>query len=262
MNTSSYNKSYQRTVNKDEIPSCNILGVNIAAIDISWLLNFLNEKIGELSGDYICVSNVHTTVTAYEDEEYCNVQNGGILAIPDGGPLSSVGHKRGFKNMKRTTGPSLMGEIFKISASKGYRHYFYGSTDKTLEMLYSVLIENYPGIQIVGMYSPPFRPMTVDEDKVIVDRINETKPDFVWVGLGAPKQEKWMAGHQGKVNGLMIGVGAGFDYYAGNIRRAPEWMQRSNLEWVYRLMQDPKRLFKRYFQTNAKYIWNAMIRGK
>ena len=96
----------------------------------------------------------------------------------------------------------------------------------------------------------------------MIGRINETEPDFVWVGLGAPKQERWMAVHQGKIDGLMIGVGAGFDYYAENIKRAPEWMQKSNLEWFYRLMQDPKRLFKRYLNTNTKFIWNAMIRGK
>lgn len=262
MNTLVYNKNFHRTVKKEEIPVCNILGVDIAAIDMGWLIHYLNNNIAQLSGDYMCVSNVHTTVTAYEDAEYRKVQNGGIMAIPDGGPLSSVGQKRGFKDMKRTTGPSLMGEIFKISVTKGYRHYFYGSTDETLEKLYSSLIENYPGIQIAGMYSPPFRQMTEEEDKAIIERINETKPDFVWVGLGAPKQEKWMAVHQGQVTGLMIGVGAGFDYHAGNIERAPEWMQKSNLEWLYRLMQDPKRLFKRYLHTNTKFIWNAMIRGK
>lgn len=255
-------KSFIHKVDKSRIPTCNILGVNIAAIDMEWLVDFLNSNIGLLSGDYICVSNVHTTVTAYEDPEYLKVQNGGIMAIPDGGPLSSVGQRRGFKNMKRTTGPSLMGEIFKTSAEKGYRHYFYGSTDETLEKLYAALIDGYPGIQIAGMYSPPFRPMTEDEDKAIVERINETNPDYVWVGLGAPKQEKWMAAHQGRMNGLMVGVGAGFDYYAGNIERAPDWMQKRNLEWVYRLIQDPKRLFGRYWHTNTKFIWNAMIRGK
>lgn len=253
---------YIHKVDKSKIPTCNILGVDIAAIDMEWLLDYLINNIHDLSGDYICVSNVHTTVTAYEDDEYRKVQNGGIMAIPDGGPLSSVGQKRGFKNMKRTTGPSLMGEIFKISAAKRYRHYFYGSTDETLEKLYAVLTETYPGIQIAGMYSPPFRPMTEEEDKEIVERINETKPDFVWVGLGAPKQEKWMAAHQGRVNGLMIGVGAGFDYYAGNIERAPEWMQKSNLECVYRLLQDPRRLFGRYWHTNTKFIWNAVVKGK
>ena len=253
---------YKRQVDKKLIPTCNIMGVNIAAINMGWLVDYLEKNLSEIKGDYICVSNVHTTVTSYEDEKYCEIQNNGLMAIPDGGPLSTVGQKRGYKNMERTTGPSLMGEIFEISAKKGYRHYFYGSEEETLELLYQKLTSRYPKIQIAGMYSPPFRPMMEEEDTAIVEQINETKPDFVWVGLGAPKQEKWMSEHQGKIDGLMIGVGAGFDYYAENIKRAPEWMQKHNLEWVYRLMQDPKRLFKRYWSTNTKFIWNAMIRGK
>ena len=253
---------YMHKVNKSEIPVCNILGVNVAAVDMEWLLNFTNKHIKELSGDYMCVSNVHTTVTAFEDEDYRAVQNGGIMAIPDGGPLSTVGRKRGFKTMKRTTGPSYMGEILKISAQKGYRHYFYGSTEETLEKLYKTLQHDYPGIQIAGMYSPPFRPLTEEENRLVVERVNETKPDFVWIGLGAPKQERWMAEHQGEIKGFMVGVGAGFDYFAGNISRAPEWMQKYNLEWVYRLIQDPRRLFGRYWHTNTKFIWNAMVRGK
>ena len=253
---------YKRTVDKAQIPTCNILGVNIAAINMEWLVEYLDKNLSDIKGDYICVSNVHTTVTSYEDASYCAVQNGGLMAIPDGGPLSTVGRRRGCKNMARTTGPSLMGEIFKISAKKGYRHYFYGSKQETLELLEKKLKEYYPGIEIAGMYSPPFRPLTEEEDRAIVERINENKPDFVWVGLGAPKQEKWMAAHQGKIDGLMLGVGAGFDYYAENIKRAPMWMQKHNLEWVYRLVQDPKRLFKRYWSTNTKFIWNAMIKGK
>ena len=245
---------YQRKVDKSLIPTCNIMGVNIAAINMNWLLKYIDENLSDIKGDYICVSNVHTTVTSYEDAAYCAVQNGGLMAIPDGGPLSSVGRKRGYSDMDRTTGPSLMGEIFKISAEKGYRHYFYGSTEETLKLLEEKLQENYPGIQIAGMYSPPFRPLTEEEDKNIIENINKTKPDFVWIGLGAPKQEKWMAEHQGKIDGLMLGVGAGFDYYAENIKRAPMWMQKSNLEWLYRLMQDPKRLFKRYFHENRKFI--------
>ena len=253
---------YKRTVDKAQIPTCNILGVNIAAINMEWLVEYLDKNLLDIKGDYICVSNVHTTVTSYEDASYCAVQNGGLMAIPDGGPLSTVGRRRGCKNMARTTGPSLMREIFKISAKKGYRHYFYGSKQETLELLEKKLKENYPGIKIAGMYSPPFRPLTEEEDKAVIERINEANPDFVWIGLGAPKQEKWMAAHQGKIDGLMLGVGAGFDYYAENIKRAPMWMQKHNLEWVYRLVQDPKRLFKRYWSTNTKFIWNAMIKGK
>lgn len=112
------------------------------------------------------------------------------------------------------------------------------------------------------MYSPPFRTITEEEDKEIIAQINYTNPDFVWVGLGAPKQENWMAVHQGNVQGFMVGVGAAFDYLAGNIKRAPIWMQKRNMEWFYRLIQDPKRLFRRYFHTNTKFIWHAMIRGK
>ena len=253
---------YNHKVNKENIPVCSIMGVNIAAVNMDWLLSFTDQHIRELSGDYMCVSNVHATVTAFEDEDYRAVQNGGIMAIPDGGPLSTVGRGRGFPEMTRTTGPSYMGEIFKISAEKGYRHYFYGSTEETLEKLREKLMKQYPGLQIVGMYSPPFHPMTEQADAAIIRQINESVPDFVWIGLGAPKQERWMAEHQGKIKGFMVGVGAGFDYFAGNISRAPQWMQEHNLEWVYRLIQDPKRLFKRYIVTNTKFIWNAILWGK
>ena len=249
-------------VDKKIIPTCNIMGVNLAAINMPWLIEFTQKYIKELSGNYMCVSNVHTTVMSYDDAEYCRIQNGGIMAIPDGGPLSSVGRKRGFLEMHRTTGPDYMKEILKISAEEGYRHYFYGSTERTLNKLAKILDKRYPNVQIAGMYSPPFRPISKDEDQYIVQMINESNADFVWIGLGAPKQERWMAEHQGKIKGFMIGVGAAFDYEAGNIERAPQWMQKVNLEWLYRLLQEPKRLFKRYFYTNTKFIWNAVIRGK
>jgi len=245
----------------EKIPVCNILGVNIAAVNMNWVLKYIEKNIKNLSGNYICVSNVHTTVMSYNEPDYCTIQNGGIMAIPDGGPLSSVGQKRGHKKMARVTGPSLMGEILKVSAERGYRHYFYGSTEETLEKLYGKLQEDYSGVQIAGMFSPPFRPMTEEEDATIVKVINKSNPDFVWIGLGAPKQEKWMAAQQNKVKGLMIGAGAGFDYFAGNIQRAPEWMQKSNMEWIYRLIQDPRRLFKRYMMTNFKFLW-LVARGK
>ena len=251
-----------KTIVEEDIPTCNILGVNIAAINMDWLIDYTKKNIKNLKGNYMCVSNVHTTVMSYDDPEYLAVQNGGIMAIPDGGPLSSVGRKRGFPDMQRTTGPSYMEEIFKISAEQGYTHYFYGATQETLDIMKEKLTEKYEGINIAGMYSPPFRPLTEEEDEAIINEINSLNPDFVWIGLGAPKQEKWMAEHKDKINGFMVGVGAGFDYFAENIQRAPEWMQKSNLEWLYRLMQDPKRLFKRYFYTNTKFIWECVVRNK
>ena len=244
------------------IKTCKILGVNIAAVNMNSLLKFITTNLDKLKGEYICVSNVHTTVIAYDNKDYLNVQNSSILSIPDGGPLSSVGRKRGYNEMERTTGPDLLDEVLKISADKKYRHYFYGSTNETLDKLQYEIKKKYGDVYIVGKYSPPFRTLTQEEDLQIVDNINKANPDFVWVGLGAPKQENWMYEHKNKVNSLMVGVGAAFDYLAGNIKRAPMWMQKLNLEWLYRLIQDPVRLFSRYLYTNIKFIINAVILGK
>jgi N-acetylglucosaminyldiphosphoundecaprenol N-acetyl-beta-D-mannosaminyltransferase len=245
-------------IDKSSLPVCNILGVNIAAVDMLWTVDFIKRNLRDLSGKYICVSNVHTTVMSYEDDDYRTIQNRAVMALPDGGPLSTLGKKRGYSDMKRVTGPDLMGEIFKISVENGYRHFFYGSTEETIKKLKKNLGENYPGIEIVGMISPPFRPLSDIEDKKDVIDINLSTPDFVWIGLGAPKQEYWMAEHKDKIKGLMIGVGAGFDYFAGSLKRAPKWMQRANLEWLYRLIQNPSKLFKRYLLTNIKFLWLAL----
>ncbi len=251
-----------RKFNQKDVPICKILRVNIAAINMPWLLEFTKKNLDKLQGDYMCVDNVFSCVYAYENPDYLMVQNNAALNIPDGGPLSVVGHKRGYTDMQRTTGPSYLEEILKISGEFGYSHFFYGSTEETLKKMRANLLNSYPDLNIVGMYSPPFRPLTDEEDKMVTEKINSLNPDFIWVGLGAPKQENWMAEHQGKLRGFMIGVGAAFDYVAGNIKRAPEWMQRNNLEWLYRLIQDPKRLFLKYCHSNFKFIWLAMIRGE
>lgn len=234
---------------------CEIMGVRIAVTDMETTVRRIEEHLDDWRGEYICVANVHTTVTAHDDPSYRAVQNGAVMALPDGGPLSQYSRRKGFAQAARVTGPDLMKEMLRESAQKHYRHYFYGSTQETLDILREKITRNYPGAVIAGMASPPFRPLTEEEDAAAVAAINEARPDFVWVGLGAPKQERWMAAHQGRVHALMLGVGAAFDYEAGNIRRAPRWMQRCNLEWLYRLLQDPKRLFKRYFVTNTKFLW-------
>lgn len=237
------------------MPVCEIMGVRIAVTDMETTVRRIEEHLDDWHGEYICVANVHTTVTAHDDPSYRAVQNGAVMALPDGGPLSQYSRRKGFAQAARVTGPDLMKEMLRESAQKHYRHYFYGSTQETLDILREKITRNYPGAVIAGMVSPPFRPLTEEEDAAAVAAINEARPDFVWVGLGAPKQERWMAAHQGRVHALMLGVGAAFDYEAGNIRRAPRWMQRCNLEWLYRLLQDPKRLFKRYFVTNTKFLW-------
>lgn len=236
-------------------PYCNILGVHISATNMQEALHFIKTHLKDLSGKYICVCNVHTTVMSYENPEYKKIQNSAVMALPDGGPLSVIGRKRGFPDMGRVTGPDLMGEIFKMSAHDKYRHFFLGSTEKTLITLKEKLQRDYPGIQISGMYSPSFGTIDDTENKKIIEDINKSNSDFVWIGLGAPKQEIWMKQHVDMIKGVMIGVGAGFDYYAGNIKRAPEWMQKNSLEWLYRLIQEPTRLFRRYFKTNLKFLY-------
>lgn len=238
-----------------EIKSCNILGVNVNILTLDETIEYVCKNLENMKGKYICVSNVHTIVTAYDNDEYLKVQNSAAMVLPDGKPLSIVSKMRGFDEARRVTGPDLMGEIFKISNELGYTHFFYGSTDDTLKKLKKEIKKKYPNINIAGMYSPPFRLQSKEEDMEVIKMINKTKADFLWVGLGAPKQELWMANHENKIDSVMIGVGAGFDYYAENIKRAPKWMQDASLEWLYRLLQDPKRLFKRYFVTNSKFLF-------
>lgn len=236
---------------------CTILKTHISVTNIQQTIDYLSDNIEELRGKYICVSNVHTTVMAFRDEEYRNIQNCAAMALPDGKPLSIVSRRRGYKEAERVPGPDLMPEIFKLSREKGYRHYFYGSSQETLDKLREKLTKQYPYLQICGMYAPPFRPLTEEEDQAIIEKINEAKPDFIWVALGAPKQEKWMYDHMGKVSGVMLGVGAAFNFTAGTVKRAPKWMQELCLEWLYRIFQDPVRLIPRYFSTNFSFLYHV-----
>ncbi|MCR4937845.1 MAG: WecB/TagA/CpsF family glycosyltransferase [Lachnospiraceae bacterium] len=233
----------------------NILGVNIAVTSMESTIRELIEKRQEWKGQYICVSNVHTTVMAHENPEYMKIQNEAVMALPDGSPLSSYSRENGKTTARRVTGPDLMRELLERSGENGFTHFFYGSTQDTLDKLREKIEERYPGARIVGMISPPFRELTPEEDEAYVRQINEAAPDFLWVGLGAPKQEIWMAAHKGRVNAIMLGVGAAFAFESGEVKRAPKWVQNLKLEWFYRMLQDPKRLFKRYFVTNIKYLW-------
>lgn len=241
----------------DKLIYCPILKTNINVINMTETVDFINEHMDELRGDYICISNVHTTVMAYHDDKYRKVQNEAAMALPDGKPLSIVSKMRGFHGAERVPGPDLMPELFRLSEKKGYSHYFYGSTQDTLDKLQEAILKEYPKLNIAGMYSPPFRNLSSEEEQEIINTINETHADFIWVGLGAPKQEFWMAKHKGKVCGLMLGVGAGFDFHAGTVKRAPRWMQECCLEWLHRLLQDPMRLLPRYISTNFSFLWNV-----
>ena len=240
---------------KEKLQYCTILKTNINVTDMKSTIGYITENLEGLKGDYICVSNVHTTVMSFRDEEYRKIQNSAAMALPDGQPLSIVSRRRGYSEAQRVPGPDLMPAILDLSQDKGYTHYFYGSTEHTLSQLRKEILTRYPKLRIAGMYSPPFRDLTREEDEEIVRRINDSGADFVWVALGAPKQEQWMYEHRHRVRGLMIGVGAAFDFIAGTVRRAPMWMQKLCLEWVFRIMQNPKRMIPRYLNTNFSFLY-------
>lgn len=233
---------------------CSILGVEIAATNNEECAAYVIENIDRLAGQYVCFSNVHTTIMSNEDESYRIAQNSSFLSVPDGSPLAKTAFARGYDHTRRMAAGDFMDIVFKASEMNGQSHFFYGSKPETIELLEKKLREAYPRLRIAGMYSPPFKLLTAEEDAEHVKMINDSGADFVWIGLGAPKQERWMLEHAGRVDGLMLGVGACFDYFAGNIKRAPQWMQDASLEWLYRLIQEPRRLFGRYMTTNWKFI--------
>lgn len=216
----------------------------------------LRHAIGG-SGGYICVSNVHTTMTGAFDSTYRKILNGSLYTVPDGVPLVWAMRSLGAKGQDRLRGPTLMREISDQGRRVGAKHYLIGGSPSTLESLKATLKENYPGVDIVGMESPPFKPledMSMDEWAGQASRINASGAHFVWVGLGAPKQEKWMWQQRGSVKGVMLGVGAAFDLIPGRIPEAPAAMQKFGLEWLYRFYREPGRLWKRYIINNPLFL--------
>ncbi|WP_053367822.1 WecB/TagA/CpsF family glycosyltransferase [Bacillus sp. FJAT-27245] len=233
-----------------------ILGSAINATNMENVISLIDNQIQQKITDYICVSNVHTVITGYREQEFRKITNNSYLTIPDGMPLSIVGKLQGNQEIERCTGPDLMAEMFLHSKNKSYTHFFYGNTKENLSILREKLLTKYPHLKIVGMYSPPFRDLDEREEQDIINLINKISPDIIWVGLGAPKQEIWMWNNKSKLQGtLMIGVGAAFNFHADIIKRAPEWMRNLSLEWFYRLLKEPKRLFKRYATTNFLFIY-------
>ena len=230
-----------------------IIGVPISAVNMESTVFNIFEDFDAARGQYICVSNVHTTVMAHDDPEYWRVQAESFMSVPDGKPLSVIGKKQ-YPEMNRVTGPDLMRRIFVESRERDLRHYFYGNTQENLDALVATLHRDYPWLNIVGMEPSVFRDMTEREETELAERINATQPDFVWVALGAPRQENFCYRMRGKIHGLMVGVGGAFNVLAGIVPEAPAWMQKMSLEWFYRFLQEPRRLFKRYFVTNSKFI--------
>lgn len=249
--------------------SRNTVSVLSAQIDIlSWgdALSRLHTWAAGQESRYVCICNVHSVVTANQDPAFQSVVNQADMATPDGMPVAWALRRKGFAGQQRINGPDLMWRYCQQAEASGQSVYFYGSTDSTLALLLDKLKVVFPKLIVGGDYSPPFRALTDDEDAAVVERINASGAGVVFVSLGCPKQEMWMAAHRGKIHAVMIGVGAAFDYHAGTIKRAPLWMQNAGLEWFYRLVSEPRRLWRRYLVTNsiymAKVVLPMMLLGK
>jgi N-acetylglucosaminyldiphosphoundecaprenol N-acetyl-beta-D-mannosaminyltransferase len=207
---------------------------------------------------YVCVANVHMTMEAYDQPDFRVMVNAADLVVPDGVPLVWMMRRLGFPQQERVYGPDLTLRILEAAAQEGIPVGFYGSTPQTLERLLENLRRRFPALQVAYRCSPPFRPLTPEEDETVVREINASGTRVLFVGLGCPKQERWMAAHKGRVQAVMMGVGAAFDFLAALKPQAPRWMQRAGLEWLFRLLSEPRRLWRRYFYHNPRFAALAL----
>jgi N-acetylglucosaminyldiphosphoundecaprenol N-acetyl-beta-D-mannosaminyltransferase len=233
----------------------NMLGVGVTGISLPEAIATLEKWREERRRDYVCCVTVHGLVMAQRNPVIRSALNRAGMATMDGMPLVWWCRRAGFAQASRVCGPDLLEAMCARAPQQGHRHYFYGSSPRVVEQLVSRLKQRFPGLIVAGYLSPPFRPLTAEEDAAEIAAINEARPDYVWVGIGMPKQEEWMASHVGKIQAAaLIGVGAAFDFHAGTKPRAPQWIQRSGFEWLFRLLSEPRRLARRYIVDNAIFV--------
>jgi N-acetylglucosaminyldiphosphoundecaprenol N-acetyl-beta-D-mannosaminyltransferase len=224
-----------------------VLGIHVSVTNLDDTIATFGRWIDTDDRQLVCVSDMNALLHARADERLTEVYNTSGLTVPDGMPLVWAGQKAGFERMDRVAGPDLLERVMAVAAERGWTQYFYGGAEGVAEELQAVFQQRHPALKVVGAECPPYRPLTDAEDAETVARMNEARPDIIWVGLGAPKQERWMADHRDRLNAtILVGVGAAFDFHTGRLDRAPLWMQRSGLEWSYRLYKEPKRLWRRY----------------
>jgi N-acetylglucosaminyldiphosphoundecaprenol N-acetyl-beta-D-mannosaminyltransferase len=242
-------------VNPAELQRVNILGVGVNAIDMSIAVNTVRDWIDRSDRNFVCVTGVHGVMESYRDPTLRKIHNAAGLVTPDGMPLVWLGRRLGFGQIKRVYGPDLMLALCECSMGKAYSHFLYGGGPEVAEKLAEELKDRFPGLQVAGVYSPPFRELTPDEDEGVIKMINDSGAQIVWIGLSTPKQEKWMSSHLKKLKApVLIGVGAAFDIHSGLKPQAPAWMRNSGLEWLFRLITEPKRLWKRYAINNPMFV--------
>lgn len=239
--------------------SVKIIGASIDVVTWERVLYQISIWSERHESRYVCICNVHSVVTAYQQESLAQVIDEADIATPDGAPLAWMLRRMRYHDQERINGPDLMLRYCEQAQYRNESIFFYGSTEETLSALKLKLLDAFPSLKIAGAISPPFRPLTDDEDAAMVEQINGSGAGLVWVSLGCPKQELWMAAHKGRINAVMVGVGAAFDYHAGTIKRAPVWMQDAGFEWLHRLFAEPRRLWKRYLFTNTIFIFRATL---
>jgi N-acetylglucosaminyldiphosphoundecaprenol N-acetyl-beta-D-mannosaminyltransferase len=240
----------------------NILGIGVSAINMEMALHTIEDWIGCGEPHYICVTGVHGVMESQHDEALRGIHNAAGMVTPDGMPLVWLSRLMGFRHVERVYGPDLMLAVCQRSAEQGYRQFFYGGGPGVAEKLVCQLQMRFPALQVADFYSPPFRALSPEEDEAVVDRINAARADILWVGISTPKQERWMADHVGRLNApVLIGVGAAFDFHAGLKKQAPRWMQKNGLEWLFRLAQEPRRLWRRYLINNPRFLWLVMLQA-
>ena len=242
------------------LPRVDILGVGVTAGTMDAALGTIEEWISRGEARYVCVTGMHGVMECQRDEHLRRIHNEAGLVTTDGMPLVWLCKLKGWRHVERVYGPDLMLALCERSVARGYRHFLYGATPQVLDTLSSRLTARCPGLQVVGTHAPPFRAPTAEEDAAIVGEIAAARPDIVWVGLSTPKQERWMADHVVRLGGpVLIGVGAAFDFHAGLKRQAPRWMQRNGLEWLFRLLSEPRRLARRYLVNIPLFAWYLLL---
>ncbi len=232
-----------------------LLGVNVSRVNLDVATSQLCQWVKQKQLTYVCVAPVSTLVDARRDPLYQAAVNAAGMVTPDGMPVVWLARSRGCQDISRTYGPDLMQQVCKQGQALGIRHFFYGGTESTLERLRLKLQEAYPQIRIAGMYAPPFRPRGWQEERDVLDRINNSGADIIWIGLGSPKQDFWMQLHRPQLKApVIVGAGAAFDFLSGAKAQAPKWIQCSGLEWFFRLCCEPGRLWKRYLIGNSLFL--------
>lgn len=238
-----------------------VLGVGINAITMETAVQSISQWIEQRQRHYVCVTGVHGVMESQRDPQLREIHNNSGLTTPDGMPMVWACHWAGARHVRRVYGPDLMMAVSAEAPERGWKFFLYGGKEGVPELLAQSLSDRFPDLQIVGSFSPPFRPLTRAEDEQVVNMINASAADIVWVGLSTPKQERWMSEHVGRVEApVLIGVGAAFDIHAGVTSQAPQWMQRHGLEWLYRLLREPKRLWKRYLVNNPWFLVSVFRR--